>query len=123
MAENVMVEDVLVEWEKMKGPTFTHQQLNAALTAHFIFRTHAPNDECLSEASVILGMAGIVEAGEWDRRVLWFLKQRFARGKAASTGERVDFPEMEPACEAALKFVKVIVEADDPVDLVKLLGA
>lgn len=104
-----MVGDVLLEWEKMTGKTTVHKQINALLTAIHIGRHNYPADECEHEAGVILGLQGLVEAGEWDLRVLWFLKERFATARGAD-GKRVTHPEEEPACEVSAKIIEYVIE-------------
>lgn len=117
-----MVEDVLLQWEEMEGATWRHRQVNAVLTALFIDFHNVPADECHSEAVVVLGLQGIVAAGEWERRVLWFLKERFAAGRD-DKGKPVTFPEMEPACEAAARMVDALCESLGPVNLDDLFNA
>ena len=110
-----LVEDVLVGWEDMAGKTTVHKQINALLTAIHIGRKNMPADECEDEAGVVLGMQGLVEAGEWDLRVLWFLKERFATAREAGGGKKTTLPEREPACEVSMPLIEYVIEHYGPV--------
>jgi hypothetical protein len=110
-----MVEDVLLGWEKMEGKTAVHKQINAVLTAIHIGRNSMPADECEDEAGVLLGLQGIVEAGEWDLRVLWFLKERFATCRKEEGGVKTLLPDREPACEVSAKIIGYLIEHYGPV--------
>ena len=113
-----MVDDVLVNWEAMEGPTWLHKQVNALLTAMFIVRHDVPADECLSEATVALGLQGMVEAGEWELRVLWFLKERFATfSRADDREDKKVFPHFEALCDRVAPLVFLLCEQIEPVDL------
>ena len=108
-----MVDDVLVNWDEMKGDDPLIKQINAVLTWAFILRHDVPADECYSEAVVIPGLQGIVEAGEWELRVVWFLKERFASGvQVAKDGTRtkVTIPERERHCERIAPLIFMLIE-------------
>ena len=108
---NYMVDDVLVHWDQMKGDDPLIQQINALLTWAFILRRDVPADECHSEAVVIPGMQGLVEAGEWELRVLWFLKERFATVSNLKTGEKKVVPSFEKQCDRIAPLVLLLVES------------
>ena len=112
-----MVDDVLVNWEEMEGKDWLHKQVNALLTAMFTLRHDVPADECLSEATVALGLQGMVEAGEWELRVLWFLKERFAHVSKADGTERKIVPSFEAMCDRVAPLIFALCESLTPVDL------
>lgn len=105
-----MVEDVLVKWDEMEGENPLVKQLNALLTWAFILRYDVPSNECLSESIVILGLQGIVEAGEWELRVLWFLKERFATASKFDGSDKRTIPHIEKQCERIAPLVFLLVE-------------
>jgi len=117
-----MVDDVLVHWDQMTGKTDLHKQVNALLTAMMILRHDVPADECESEAAVVLGFQGMVAAGEWEMRVLWFLKERFAVFKSADGGKEHKSERFARLCDTAAPLIFRLCEHIGPMDLEKLLA-
>lgn len=106
-----MIDDVLLQWQKMSGLTDKHKQVNALLTAVFISRRDMPRDECLVETVDLLELQRVSPA--WPDSGQFYLKRRFASAVNPETQERTAIPSLFKFCDALPEKVDSIMASEE----------